>query len=93
MAAQITIAKMQLHPANEPTCYAVGFSVKVKGRSFYRDTAVPLDQCTDKTEEEICDLAYEQLRDGIESAITVRDAKGEIVGEKYTPKPKQEQGE
>ena len=89
MPAQIKIAKFNLHPADEPTGYAVGFGVKVKSRDFYRDTVVPLEQCTDKTEDEIVDLAYEQLRDGIESQVTILEAKSDLVGKNYTP-PEQE---
>ena len=85
MAAQIKIAKFQLYPADEPTGYAVGFGVKVKGRDFYRDTIVPLDQCTDKTEDQILDLAYEQLRDGIESQVTAMEVKSDLIGKSYTP--------
>ena len=90
MAAKFKVAKFNLYPADEPTSMAVGFSVKHKGRSAYQDTTIPLADCEGLTEEEICDLAFENVRDGLEAMAAVFEAKGEIVGSDYTPKPKPE---
>lgn len=84
--AKYTVAKYNLYPAEDPTSMAVGFSVKCKGRSAYQDTTIPLDQCEGLTEEEICDLAWEQLGPGLEAKAAVFKTKGEIIGEEYKPK-------
>jgi hypothetical protein len=79
------IAKFQTYPATEPTGYAVGFSVKHKGRSAYQDTVVPFTECEGLTEEEICDLAFANVGASLQAQVAVFDTKGEIVGQKYTP--------
>jgi hypothetical protein len=81
------VAKFQTYPNPEPTGYAVGFSVKHKGRSAYQDTIVPFTETEGLDEEAICDLAFEKVRDGLVARAAIFDTKGEIVGQKYTPKP------
>jgi len=90
MPAVIRIAKFQTYPADEPTGYAVGFTLRRRGRQVYRDTVVPFDQCEGLDEEGICDLAFEKLRDGIQAKSAEFATKGEIIGQEYTPKPKPE---
>jgi hypothetical protein len=80
------IAKFQTYPATEPTGYAVGFSVKHKGRSSYQDTIVPFAECEGLDEEAICDLAFANVGASLQAQVAVFDTKGEIVGQKYTPK-------
>ena len=84
------VAKFNLYPADEPTGMAVGFSVKNKGREAYQDTIVSLANCEGLTEEEICDLAFEDVRDSLEAQAAIFETKGEILGSDYTPKPKPE---
>jgi hypothetical protein len=85
MAAEIKIARYELYPADEPICYCVGFAVTVNGRSFYRDTQVPLDQVTGKSEEEIVTLAYDQLQGDITMQIAALEAKPPILGKIWEP--------
>ena len=88
--AKYKIAKFNLYPADEPTGMAVGFSVKHKGREAYQDTVIPLAACEGLTEEEIADLAFENVRAGLEARAAVFETKGEILGSDYIPKPKPE---
>jgi hypothetical protein len=79
---QVKIAKFNLYPKDEPTSYAVGFSVELdNGRSFYRDTTVSLEDATGKTDSEIAQLAYAELREGILATAEVEGAKSPIIGE------------
>ena len=89
MAAVITISKFQTYPRIEPTGYAVGFTMQRRGRQFYRDTTVSFAESEGMTEEQICDVAFEKLRAGIQDKAAEFGTKGEIVGEIYTPQPEQ----
>jgi len=61
---KVTIARFELYPREEPTCYCVGFSGStLAGRSFYQDTQVPLEEAAGITEEEIVALAWGKLKD------------------------------
>ena len=89
MASEIyTVAKYNLYPAEEPTGIAVGFSLKCKGRAAYQDTVVPLADCDGLTEEEVCDLAFEDVRAGLEAQAAAFETKGEILGKEFKPKAK-----
>ncbi len=85
MESEIKLVKLSLYPADEPTSYAVGFSVTCNGRSKYADCTVPLADCTDKTDEEIANLGWEQLGAGFESFITASEAKSALIGQAFVP--------
>jgi hypothetical protein len=81
-----TIAMFQTYPEPEPTGYAVGFSVKHKGRSAYQDTVLSFAECEGLDEEAICDLAFDKIGTSLMARAAIFETKGEIVGTKYTPK-------
>ena len=83
MKSIIKVAKFELYPADEPTGYAVGFSYQCEGGAVYRDTVVPLSECDGLGDEEICDLAFEELRTGFEATISDLDAKSSVIGKEY----------
>lgn len=60
---KLKVIKYDLYPAVEPTGYDVGFDVRLKnGRSFYVHTIVDLEGLEGgETDEEITQIAYEQL--------------------------------
>lgn len=64
---KLKVIKYRLYPELNPTDYAVGFNVQTSnGRSFYAHTLVNLDSLDEnKTDEEIVELAYQQLEDHI----------------------------
>ncbi len=64
---QLKVIKYRLYPENQPTGYAVGFNIKLlNGRTFYAHTIVNLEDLEEgKTDEEITQIAYEQLEDHI----------------------------
>lgn len=60
---RLKVIRYDLYPAVEPTGYAVGFDVRLKnGRSFYAHTTVDFEGLEGgETDEEIAQIAYEQL--------------------------------
>ena len=68
---QLKVIKYRLYPEDNPTGYAVGFNVKlVNGRSFYAHTIVGIEGLEEnKTDEEITQIAYEQLEEHISDRV------------------------
>ncbi len=68
---QLKVVKYRLYPEESPTGYAVGFNIKlINGRSFYAHTIVNLDDLEEgKTDEEITQMAYEQLEEHIADRV------------------------
>jgi len=82
---QVKIVKFKLYPEDDPTGYVVGLSVELdNGRSFYRDSLVNLKDSKGKTDEEIAQIAYADLKKGIETTAEVEGAKSSIIGEIIT---------
>jgi len=69
---QLKVIKYRLYPEDQPTGYAVGFNIKlINGRSFYAHTIINLEDLEDgKTDEEITQIAYEQLKEHIADRVT-----------------------
>ena len=68
---QLKVVKFRLYPEDNPIGYAVGFNIKLlNGRSFYAHTIVDLDDLEEgKTDEEIIQIAYEQLEEHISDRV------------------------
>ena len=68
---KLKVVKYRLYPEENPTGYAVGFNIKLlNGRSFYAHTIVDLDDLEgSKTDEEIVQIAYEQLEEHIADRV------------------------
>lgn len=68
---QLKVIKYRLYPKESPTGYAVGFNIKlINGRSFYAHTIVNLEDLEEgKTDEEIIQMAYEQLEEHIADRV------------------------
>ena len=68
---KLKVVKYRLYPEENPTGYAVGFNVRlINGRSFYAHTIVDLDDLEEgKTDEEITQIAYEQLEEHIADRV------------------------
>jgi len=82
----VTIARFELYPLEEPTGYCVGFNVTLSnGRSFYRDTVVPLAQASNKTDEEIVQVAWNMLEADILAEADRMKGKPPFLGQVWTP--------
>jgi hypothetical protein len=79
---QIRIARLELYPREDPTCYCVGFSGSTAiGDPHYQDTQVPLEEAKGKTEEEIVALAWEKLKAGFTARMDTLAAKSPLQGQ------------
>lgn len=82
----VTIARFELYPPEEPAGYCVGFNVSLEnGRSFYRDTVVELDQASNKTDEEIVQVAWNMLEADILAEVERLKKKPSVIGQVWTP--------
>lgn len=63
------VSRYELYPADEPTCYVVGFSIthKTNNKSMYQDTQVPLTDVSGKTDEEITDMGWLVLKESFKT--------------------------
>jgi hypothetical protein len=81
----VKVNRFELYPADEPTCYAVGFTGTCdNGRSNYQDTQVSLKDSTGKTNDEIVKLAWDNLKDGFVQTMNALDAKSSLIGTVFT---------
>jgi hypothetical protein len=82
----VTVSRYELYPTDEPTCYCVGFVTKhnTKSSSNYIDTQVPLDDASGKSEDEIVQLGWAKVKDGIMSWATTVNNKPSILGSTLT---------
>jgi len=79
--ADILIVRLEQYPPNEPTGWAVGFSVICNnGRSFYIDTVVPFDKAS--TDEDAVNVALQDLKDTIQQRIKELEKKTSLIGTK-----------
>jgi hypothetical protein len=68
------VSRFELYPADEPTCYVVGFSVthKTNNKSMYQDTQVLLADISGKTDDEIIEIGWVALKESFKTwAATV----------------------
>jgi len=80
MIAEIKLAKYELFPIDEPTCYMVGFTTTCNGREFFRQTAVQLADVEGKSEDQIIHLAANELKHEINEQISILSAKSTLIG-------------
>jgi len=81
----IKVVRYDLYPEEEPTCYCVGFSVTCNNQTMYRDTQVPLEDASGKTETEVAQLAYASLRDSIDTWAASASEKSGLLGQTFVP--------
>ena len=81
---KVTIAKLHLYPKEEPTGYAVGFSVEAKnGRGFYRDTVMPLEEVENFSDEEVASAAWNEMKEGIIAEVKRLEEKSSLLGKEF----------
>ena len=89
--ADIIISRLELYPnAEESTGYVVGFSVSTGNtKSFYIDTIVDIKDAEENivvaSEDEAVSVAFEALKDSIETKTAELEAKSNLLGTVFTP--------
>lgn len=82
---KMIISKYEGYPIEEPIGQAVGFTVYANERSFYIDTVISNENIVVKTEEEILDLAWEELKEEILSKAEQLNLRPPLVGKAWNP--------
>lgn len=84
---EMKIAKFELYPEEFPTGYAVGFNVKANnGRSIYRDCLVTYNNIpNNSTDNDIINIAWINLQEEINTAITDLETHSSLIGNIWTP--------
>ena len=69
---EFKIQRYELYPPDESDCFAVGFRIidsLNNDRTGYVETTIPLTECSGKTSNEICQLAYNKSKNEIDIVV------------------------
>lgn len=76
---EIRVARVEIYPPEEPTGWAIGFTVTCRNRrSFYIDTIVNYNEAT--SDEDAVNIAIEKLRDKINEKVEECKKNWQIIG-------------
>ena len=80
--ATTKVTRLDLYPVEDPTGWAVGFTVTTdNNRSFYRDTVIPF---TDASHDNLAiDLAYGRLSSKLQMLTASYEKQGSRLGSEY----------
>lgn len=81
----IKVVRFELYPAEQPTCYCVGFSETYRNRTKYGDCQVPLSDASGKTDDEIAQLAWENIKESFQFWRDSVANVAPILGSAFTP--------
>jgi hypothetical protein len=86
MTTKIIISRFELID-NPPTGKVVGFTIKNLDNEFsdYTETIMSIAECVDKTDNEICQLAYLKIKLQIENIINKLNTRSTILGSEFVP--------
>jgi len=84
-AETLKVTRYELSPKENPTHYDVGFEVRASnGRLFYISTKVAIDE--EKTDKEILQLAYDNLKAQIEPKVAELEGKSPLLKKDFIVK-------
>ncbi len=81
------INRFELNDPTTPSYYMVGFKLvcDLNQREHYVETVVGYSECLNKSDNEICELAYTQLKPKIDEISNDLLKKRFIVGSEFVP--------
>lgn len=81
------IQRFELNDVISPSYYIIGFKIvcDVNQRDIYIETELEYSQCVDKSDNEICVLAYNKLRNKISNISKELLQKKFIIGSEFIP--------
>ena len=81
------IQRFELNDPTSPSYYIIGFKLvcDLNQRDCYVETQLPYNDCMDKSDNEICVLAYNKLRSKIDVVSKDLQQKKFIVGSEFVP--------
>ena len=69
---EFKIQRYELYPPDESDCFVIGFKIidlSNNNRTGYVETTVPLTDCSGKTSNEICQIAYDKIKNQIDIIV------------------------
>lgn len=84
---RLIVRRLELNNPVEPSCYIVGFQVisEINRCEKYLETNVPFAECENKSDNEICTMAYKHLKSRIEMAREEIAKHKHIIGAEFVP--------
>lgn len=82
MVYKIVIARYEECDANKIIAFNC---ISLSGMKTYFETLVPLKECINKNDNEICCLAYEKLKQKILSVMHEQETPVTIIGSEFIP--------
>lgn len=81
------IHRFELNDKNSPTYYIVGFMLvcDLNQRESYVEATIDYNECVDKSDNEICSLAYNKIKSRIDEVSRDLLHKKFIVGSEFVP--------
>lgn len=81
------IQRFELNDFDNPTFYIVGFKITcdLNQRDSYIETQIDYTECIDKSDNEICELAYYKMKDRITEISKNLLQKKFILGSEFVP--------
>lgn len=81
----VTIVRFELYPAQEPTSWCVGYTVKNNDNqySMYIDTNVAID--SSKTNEDVLHAAWENVKTAVTNWACSVHCKSSLLNTRFTP--------
>jgi predicted RNase H-like nuclease len=84
---RLIVQRFELNDSTNPSFYIVGFKIisDINQRESYLETQVDFKESVDKSDNEICTIAYSQLKQKIDCVKTDLLRKKFIVGSEFVP--------
>lgn len=81
------IYRFEPNDLTSPTYYIVGFKIvcDLNQRESYVETTVSIEECKNKSDNEICLIAYNKMKTRIEEVSIELSSKKFIIGSEFVP--------
>lgn len=81
------VQRFELNDPTTPTYYMIGFKLvcDINQRDCYVETQIDYELCRDKSDNEICVMAYNKLKQKIDEVSKELQQKKFIVGSEFVP--------
>lgn len=81
------IQRFEINNNDNPEYYIVAFNIicDLNSREQYIETTIPIGEVIEKSDNEICELAFNKLKSKIKKIINELENKKFIVGSEFIP--------
>ena len=86
---EFKIQRYELYPTDESNCFVIGFKIidlSNNNRTGYVETTVPLTDCSGKRSNEICQIAYDKIKNQIDIIVNdLLSKRGNLTNYTFIP--------